>query len=175
MAKKFWNPRTGRYEEQPASIISQGIQTATADIPRQGFSKQLPGALNAAQQAMPSGGSGAGGVASGALGGAATGAALGSVVPGVGTLIGAGVGALVGGVGAGLSNMEEDKKYKEGMEFKTRQQEEDEKQNRFMRGYYNRNQNMAGISQLADMRTQALENAKGRMFQDDLIRAISGR
>lgn len=161
--RRYWNPRTGRYEDQPAGNISQGIQGLQA-------AQQATAAVNPG-----SGGGGAGGVATGALAGAGTGAALGSVVPGVGTAIGAGVGALVGGVGAGLAGMEEDKKYKEGMAFKTRQQEEEEKQNRFMRGYSTRNQNMAGIGQLADMRTQAMASAKGRMFQDDLLRAISGK
>lgn len=161
--RRYWNSRTGRYEDQPAGNISQGLQ-----------------GLQAAQQATAAvnpggGGGGAGGIASGALAGAGTGAALGSVVPGIGTAIGAGIGGLVGAVGAGMQGMEEDKRYQEGMAFRTRQQEEDEKQNRFMRGYHTRSQNMAGIGQLADMRTQAMANAKGRMFQDDLLRAISGR
>jgi phage tail tape-measure protein len=159
MPTRYWNPQTGRYEDRPPYAPMSGPAQAAIS------------ATNAANAA----GGGGGGIVGGALGGAAAGASIGSVVPGIGTIIGTGIGGLAGAIGSGIQGAKEQERYEEGMALKTRQQEEEEKQNKFMRGYYGRQQGMAGISQLANMRTMAMQNFKGQMFKDDLIRAITGR
>lgn len=168
-----WDPIKKQYVFKP---IANPMATMTAPTVPQTANKYdaVVPALGAASN-LTSTASGGGSPVSGALSGAGAGAALGSAIaPGIGTLIGAGAGAIVGGVGAGMTGGAEDEKDKRNFGFKEREQEEIEKNNAALRKATTRKMNMQGIDQLATMRTNAMQNMRGQMFKNDLIRAISG-
>jgi hypothetical protein len=163
MAGRYWNPKTGRYEDAPP----QAPQTSNK------YDAAVP-ALGAASN-LASTATGGGSPVSGALSGAGAGAAIGSAIaPGIGTLVGAGAGALIGGIGAGISGGQEEADKQAEIAFKQRQQAEEEKNNAFTRNATTRKMNMQGLDQLAAMRTNAMQNMQGQMFKDDLLRAMRG-